>query len=740
MNKSGRRLMLSALSLTMALSLLATPYSSSSTAYALDESAARSSTKTAQANELANKQQAPHIQYDIQATLHAQDRLITATQKVKYRNQSKDKLDQVVFRLFADSNRSKDTQTAMFKKNNELIAKENPAMKPEDFLGGIDIQEVKDASTGQALAFKNENQALTVELPKGLDSNSEITLEMKYKTKIPFGMQRLSEYKDLVNGAHWFPVASVYNDATHSWAKEPYSTHFETDYYDVADYKVSLNVPENMVVAMPGDLTETKTGDGRKMVTAKADNTRELVFFASENFKKASKTKNGRTVEYFYLNEKNDPKKDQVVQQYLDHVLHVLDFFSEKFGPYGYPEFRVVESYVQGVAVEFSRLVQMGPIQASSNPADDSVLVHEIAHQWFHSMIGNDSENESFLDEGFADFAMSYFYEKEGSKLNGFNAIRLPNGPVDQKINSTNTESVDMSNLLFYQKGRQAIYELYCTVGESKFDAFMKEYFNRYAYKNATVEGLLQTIEDQLGIEARDLMDKNLNQPNYDLNPKYAMTEQEMQEYMKLITTQLYDNILSGFTDLPKYTMVNVMEKAIHGEPVVIVLADGVSKQAHKQQQIVLEGLNNMFSSIDVKPLVLSERQAVKKELESMLAKSNVIAIGNPNKNAFVQALKPQMVKKASEAKFPWKEMMKQSNVYGAYGVVHPYNKDRLVVHYFWTGDQASAKGEAQFLPMAAYKTMGATNNLYQYMVYKADGTVIKEQYTYNPISELFAE
>lgn len=737
MNQSRRRIMLSALSLTMALSMLATPFANGNTAYALKDSERHEHIALA-ANAL--KVQAPHIQYDIQGTLNVQERTITASQTVTYRNSSKDKLDQLVFRLFADANRSKETQTSMFESNNAEIAKENPRISAEEFLGGIDILEVKDAATGQVLAYKNENQALTIELPQSLQTNSEIKLNMKYKTKIPYGMQRLSEYKNLFNGAHWFPVVSVYNEKTHSWAKEPYSKQFETDYYEVADYNVSLNVPEKMVVAMPGSLSETKAGEGRKIVTAKADNTREFVFFASEKFKKASKTTNGITVEYFYLNENNDPKKDQVIEQYLDHVAEVLSFFSDKFGPYEYPEFRVVESYVQGVAVEFSRLVQMGAINANAVPADDSVLVHEIAHQWFHSIIGNDSEHESFLDEGFADFAMCYFYEKQGNRLSGFNAIRLSTGAVDQKINSTNEETASMWNLLYYQQGRTALYELYRTVGEEKFDAFMQEYFKRYAYKNATVEGLLQTIEDQLGKEVRDLMDKNINQPNYELNPKFQMSEQEMQEYMKLINLQMYDGVLSGYPDLPKQTMINLIHKAMHGEPVAIVLADGVGKKAQEQQQMLVEGLNQMFAMNSVKPLIVTERQAVKQQLESTLAKSNVIVMGHSNKNAFIQALKPQLIKKAAEAAFPWKETMKTPNVYGAYGLVHPYNKDRVIVHYFWTGDQVSAQGEEQFLSKAPYKTMAVTNNFYQYMVYKQDGTVLNEKYTYNPLVEKFAE
>ena len=69
---------------------------------------------------------------------------------------------------------------------------------------------------------------------------------------IPYGSQRVSYYKDMINGAHWFPVMSVYDEVKHQWNKAPYSQTFESDYYTSADYEVDLNVPDEYQVAMPG--------------------------------------------------------------------------------------------------------------------------------------------------------------------------------------------------------------------------------------------------------------------------------------------------------------------------------------------------------------------------------------------------------------------------------------------------------------------------------------------------------
>lgn len=112
---------------------------------------------------------------------------------------------------------------------------------------------------------------------------------------------------------------------------------------------------------------------------------------------------------------------------------------------------------------------------------------------------GNNSEKESFLDEGFADFSMVYFYEKQGNPLNGFKVIQIDEVSLDSPLDATNDKVGDSPDAIFYKKGRQAIYELYRTLGEEKFDELMQTYFDQYVYKNATIEGLLQVVENKAG-------------------------------------------------------------------------------------------------------------------------------------------------------------------------------------------------------------------------------------------------
>ncbi|KOP68177.1 peptidase M1 [Bacillus sp. FJAT-18019] len=686
---------------------------------------------------LAAEAHAP-VQYRIDARLDENNMRIHGNETVTYRNTSKDTLREIVFHTFADANRSKATQTSMFERNNEEIQKENPEKKPEDFLGGIDIRSA--AADGQSLAFTNSNQALTVELKQELKPGEAVTVEIGFEVKIPYGMQRLSYYKDIINGAHWFPVMSVYDENKHEWDKTKYSKAFESDYYDTSDFEVHFNVPEAYQMLMPGNITTQADPKepGRKIVTAVADNTREFVFFASPNYKVESVTRDGLTVEYYYSDNMQGKKK--LVDGYIDTAFKAIQFFNEKYGNYPYPEFRIAESYVEGVAVEFSRVIQMGQIGAGSDPAHDDVFVHEIAHQWFHALIGNNSETESFLDEGFADFSKVYFAEKQGDDLNGFKSIQIDDVSwIDKPIASTNTEVGGMESPTFYNKGRQAIYQLYRMVGEDKFDSFMQEYFKRYEYQNATIQGLLQTIQDTLGDEARKEMDKILHDSDFVLKPEYQLSKEEVAAYWHEQFKNTYHMSLNQVPNLPSETMSRIVDKALQGEPLTIVLSDQAGKTAQKQQQTILAQLEGSLGIMGIPYEVISDRHTLKKKLKKELGTSNIIAIGSAKTNGLIQALKPGIIQKSKAIGFDWKSKMNQKASSGAYVIKHPYNQNRLLLHFYWNGDALSSN-EVESFAEQMLRVVSYSSDFYQYYVLDKAGNIAASKKIANPMAKFFAE
>jgi len=118
------------------------------------------------------------------------------------------------------------------------------------------------------------------------------------------------------------------------------------------------------------------------------------------------------SVEYVYYNDNHDLAKTKLINQYIDQIVKVMEFLSKKVEPYRCQEFRIVEIPVTRAGFEFSRLIQIPRVSPDEEPLKNRRFVHETTHQWFHSTMGNDSQTESFLDEGFTEFYTRYFFEE----------------------------------------------------------------------------------------------------------------------------------------------------------------------------------------------------------------------------------------------------------------------------------------------------------------------------------------
>lgn len=181
------------------------------------------------------------------------------------------------------------------------------------------------------------------------------------------------------------------------------------------------------------------------------------------------------------------------------------------------------------------------------------------------------------------------------------------------------------------------------------------------------------------------------------------------------------------------------MHKALQGEPLVIVVSDQVSKAANKQQEAMVNELTVLLDLSGVKYDVIRDRQELKRKMKKELASSNLIVLGNVKSNGFVQALKSSIMDRASHIGFQWKTTMNQPSAAGAYVIKHPYNQNRLMLHYFWNEDHQNG-GSLESFMMKMQESIGFSSAYDQYYVLDKAGKVTLEQKVENPLSKFFAE
>ncbi|HCB01133.1 MAG TPA: hypothetical protein DEP19_02010, partial [Anaerolineae bacterium] len=145
----------------------------------------------------------------------------------------------------------------------------------------------------------------------------------------------------------------------------------------------------------------------------------------------------------------------------------------------------------------------------------EGTVVHEVAHQWFYNLVGNDQLDDPWLDESLAQFAtMQYFTDRYGEQgmlefrreLKGRWAYvgeeEIPVGlPVSEYT------GVEYSGIV-YGRGALFFMELEAVMGTDAFNAFMKSYVTNNAWGISTTEILRAEAEGQCGCGLTELFEE----------------------------------------------------------------------------------------------------------------------------------------------------------------------------------------------------------------------------------------
>lgn len=461
--------------------------------------------------------------YKIQLSLDEKNKKIFGYERVKFKNNYSTALKDVVFHLYPDSYNSAETRPSIGSAAKKLSKSE---------IGDIKINSV--TYNGKKVKYNEDNQILKFKLDKELKPGEEAEVLIDFTLKIPKSKDRLGYHEDEYSITNWYPILSIYDEAQGLWDENPFHPVGESNYSDCSDYQVEILVPEGMVVVTSGVQKGKEKQEGLEKHIFQADNIRDFVFFMSYDYKVLSRDVNGVKVNSYYLEHESTAKR------MLDLSCKSLEFFSKTYGEYPYSEYDVVETHLSGGAMEYPTVTQMGPYtKMNETPSpnkltfEDEAVVHETAHQWFYSIIGNNEFKDPILDESFTSYATALFFENLYGEYNELAVKRAfltyvykYNPPI---YRSTDQYSWNDFSVIVYKIGPIVLEDLRRKVGDEKFDDIFKTYYNRYKYKNATLDGFLDIIEEKAGSEVREYIRKAFTSNDYSVDA-VKLTDEEIKK------------------------------------------------------------------------------------------------------------------------------------------------------------------------------------------------------------------
>ncbi len=488
--------------------------------------------------------------YTINVKLNDISHELSAYESIVYTNNTPDTLTFIYFHLWPNA----------YKDNNSALAKQ--------FLqqGNRSLYFAKDIDRGyiDSLDFRCNNKTLKIEYDK---DNADIckvyltqpllplqntTISTPFKVKIPSAIfSRLGHDKQAYYITQWYPKPAVY-DAS-GWNTMPYLDQGEF-YAEFGSFDVSITLPKNYVLAATGDrydneaentfltqkIIETerkvkmldsasftenmafpKSDTSLKTIRFKQDNVHDFAWFADKRFNVLRgemilpHTKKSITTWAFFTDNKIDLWKNAIT-----YISDATFYYSLWNGDYAYNNVSAVDGTISaGAGMEYPNITIIG--DASTAFDLDVVITHEVGHNWFYGMLGNNERKNAWMDEGINSFNELRYIKTKYPKAtlatvlgrdSTFSLLHLnkykqahqyywlyamsakQNEDQSCRTFSENFTSINYGAIV-YSKTAVLFNYLMSYMGENDFDIAMQFYFEQCKFKHPKPADLRKTLE-----------------------------------------------------------------------------------------------------------------------------------------------------------------------------------------------------------------------------------------------------
>jgi aminopeptidase N len=519
------------------------------------------------------------VHYQITARLDDKTEIITGSEKLTYYNNSPDTLYEVYFHLYQNAFQPGSYMHELMKQGDipadfgkyealglgtQIISVEQEyrasgSTEEERKRDGIQVVyppgEVGSVAPPKEEPPKEEPLFVSVKITPKFD-NTIMILKLKFpvvpggstafyidfKTYFDSGsMRRRMKRFDHdgvkhFDGVHWYPRICVY-DRKFGWETDQ---HLGKEFYgDYGVYEVELQLPNHYIVEATGTLTneaEAMPPDLRKKLDVKnfttysgkitevikpdgtfkswkyhAENVHDFAFTADPSYRIGEVIWNGiRCIAL--CQEPNAPGWQKTAQ----FVADVVQNYSEDFGMYGYPKMVAADARD---GMEYPMLT----LDGGNWPGHKYVIAHEIGHNWFYGMVGNNETYTAALDEGFTQFLTSWSLRKSAK----FNTSPNPLDPgvvyfgYMNHATNENTARLNVHSDHFgsaerhgggygqvYYKTATMLYNMQYVLGDHLFLAAMSHYFNQWKFAHPYWEDFRNSIINYSGVDLNWFFDQ----------------------------------------------------------------------------------------------------------------------------------------------------------------------------------------------------------------------------------------
>ena len=397
---------------------------------------------------------------------------------------------------------------------------------------------------------------------KPLAPGESLEYATPFRVQLPSGkISRLGHIGESYQITQWYPKPAVYD--RDGWHEMPYLNQGEF-YSEFGSFDVKITLPKNYVVGATGDfdpiwadnqieevfLDSIALATVRRIDAAEFDdlelnpdsvnafpvsatvtktlryrqyNVHDFAWFADKRWwvlKGSTELPwSGREVTTWSM---FTPAEAKLWRKAPEYIADATRYYSQWNGDYPYEQVTAVDGTISaGGGMEYPNVTVIG--SSGSDMGLETVIVHEVGHNWFYGILGSNERTNAWMDEGINSFNETrYFVEKYGDAI-GLTGMVEEATPIMERLDlmGRTYESRDALAYLLsarmsddqpmqchsdefsginygtvvYKKSAAAFEYLRQSLGTPQFDAAMRSYFNAWKFKHPGPDDLQRSLE-----------------------------------------------------------------------------------------------------------------------------------------------------------------------------------------------------------------------------------------------------
>ncbi len=390
---------------------------------------------------------------------------------------------------------------------NDIVLRVFPNAK-NIYNGKMSIQTVKmDEKDLPFEYFLADQTGLRIRLDQPLMPGDTARIEISFQIEIPldfgsdksYGIYNQSSSGPEFNLANWYPILAVFRNG--EWQADPVLMGGDAVTSQTALFKVAITTPDSWQIASTGTQIQQIDEGGLSKHIYVSGPVRDFMITASPAFEmRQTQVDDISIVQWGSVD--TQPGWDAALQD----AQTALTFYENTIGPYPFNELDIVAVKLQNASgVEYPGLILIYDSGYQSSQQREFlklVIAHEIAHQWWYSIIGNDVLRDPWMDEALATFSSVMVLETSSpgndyigryqTQVSDYDKI-VPGQSIEQPLEAFQSRD-SQYGLVVYLKGALFFNAVRQQMGEVVFHQALKTYYLDHQYQLVAPADLLNSF------------------------------------------------------------------------------------------------------------------------------------------------------------------------------------------------------------------------------------------------------